>query len=393
VARAKITDTERAGKLNFLKRSKSFLKPMPPSTMNNLFKLAGFLLLLAVAPFGYGQDNKEAALAKTKQAIKLEDEEGKYDEAIKLLKEAQQLNPEDITYPYELSYAYSAKKEYKAAAEILEKLVNHKDVYGRIYQALGNAYDYQGMPGKAIETYKKGLEKFPGSGELYLELGNMDMMKKDYDKAIVYYENGIKADPKFPSNYYWAATLYCQSKEPVWGMLYGEIFMNLERSGKRTETISKLLFDTYKDRIKFTDTSLVFSFSKDEIDVSTIKDPKHMKLPFDMMVYEKNIALSVIGLKQIDINSLDLVRTHFVELYFKSDEPKEYPNVLFDYQQSIVKAGHFEAYNHWLLSKGDEDGFQAWYAKNKDKWSAFIKWYTDNKLALDDTHKFYRTQY
>ncbi|HEY4151217.1 MAG TPA: hypothetical protein VGM41_19905 [Chitinophagaceae bacterium] len=64
--------------------------------MNHLVKLTGLLLLLAVTPFCYGQDNKETALAKTKQAIKLEDEEGKYDEAIKLLKEARQLDPDNI---------------------------------------------------------------------------------------------------------------------------------------------------------------------------------------------------------------------------------------------------------------------------------------------------------
>ncbi|HEY4151218.1 MAG TPA: hypothetical protein VGM41_19910 [Chitinophagaceae bacterium] len=112
-----------------------------------------------------------------------------------------------------------------------------------------------------------------------------------------------------------------------------------------------------------------------------------------MGVYEKNLMFSIVSEKEIDLNSLDAIRTRFLESYYKGDDARNYPNVLFDYEQSIVKAGHFEAYNHWLLSKGDEDGFKAWYAQNNDKWAAFFKWYTDNRLLLDDKHKFYRKQY
>ncbi|MFZ1799296.1 MAG: tetratricopeptide repeat protein, partial [Chitinophagaceae bacterium] len=193
-------------------------------------KIFALFTLLFIGQISYAQTNKEQAYAKAKEAIKLEDEEGKYDEAIQLLKEAEALDPENINYPYEIAYAYSGKKEYKKASDILEKLLDRKDVNGRIYQALGNAYDFQGKGDKAISTYEKGLKKFPNSGELYLESGNMDLVKKDYNKALNYYEKGIEMDPKFPSNYYWASKIYCSSEDEVWGMIYGEIFMNLERN-------------------------------------------------------------------------------------------------------------------------------------------------------------------
>ena len=363
--------------------------------MNKTIKLLGFLTLIFAGQISFGQTNKEQALAKAKEAIKLEDEEGKYDEAIKLFAEAQALDPENITYPYEMAYAYSGKKEYKKAAEILEKLLNHKDVYGRVYQALGNAYDYQGKADKAIETYEKGIKMFPNSGELYLELGNMKIVKKDYNNALTYYEKGIENDPRFPSNYYWASKIFCGSDEEVWGMLYGEIFMNLERNSKRTAEISKLLFDTYKSEITFTsDTSFGVSFSKNAtINIDDLKDPKKFKLPFGMGCYEMVLMMSVLGDKQIDINSLDRIRNRFVDGYFKGDNSKNYPNILFDYQQKIKNAGHFEAYNHWLLMKGDEEGFEKWQKDNKIKWNDFIKWYAENKIQLDLTHKFYRGQY
>ena len=363
--------------------------------MNRKIKLFGFFILLTFGQTTFAQTNKETALQKAKEAIKLEDEAGKYDEAITLFDEAQKLDPENINYPYEMAYAYSGKKEYKKASDILEKLLNHKDVHGRVYQALGNAYDEQGKAEKAMETYEKGVKKFPNSGELYLEMGNMKINKKEYEKALPFYEKGIEVDPKFPSNYYWASKLFCSSTEEVWGMIYGEIFMNLERNSKRTAEISKLLFDTYKSEIKFTsDTSYSVSFSKNaSMNVEDLKDPKKIKLPFGMGCYEMVLMLAVLSDQQIDINSLDRIRTRFVDGYFKGDNSKDYPNLLFDYQQKIKTAGHLEAYNHWILMKGDEDGFDKWKANNETKWNDFTKWFTDNKLQVDRTNKFYREQY
>ena len=87
-----------------------------------------FLILVFCGHFSYGQSNKEQALDKAITAVKLEDEEGKYDDAIKLFAESGTLDPENISYPYEMAIAYSGKKEYKKASDILEKLLKHKDL-------------------------------------------------------------------------------------------------------------------------------------------------------------------------------------------------------------------------------------------------------------------------
>jgi hypothetical protein len=72
---------------------------------------------------------------------------------------------------------------------------------------------------------------------------------------------------------------------------------------------------------------------------------------------------------------------------------KEYPNVLFTYQNTISESGNMEAYNHWLLIKGDDDAFNTWKAANETKWDSFVKWYMANPIKLDDTNHFYRAQY
>jgi len=357
-------------------------------------KTFGLLLFLTVGQIAFGQTNKDKALAKGKEAIQLMDN-GQLEESIKLLEEAQKLDPDDINYPYELGYAYYAKKDYKKTTKILEDLLKHKDINDRVYQLLGNAYDNLGKGDKAIETYETGLKQFPYSGNLYLEMGVIQMGKKEYNKALYYYEKGVEVAPKFSSNYYWASKIYLSSDEEVWGMIYGELFMNIERNSKRTAEISKLLYDTYKSEIKFTsDTSFSVSFSKNaSININNLTDTSKMKLPFGVGTYEPTLMFSMLDVKSIDINSLDKIRSNFVDNYFKNGHDKTYPNVLFSYQRQIKDAGHIEAYNHWILMKGDENGFDKWQSENKEKWDNFIKWFTDNRMKIDDKNKFYSGQY
>lgn len=341
------------------------------------------------------ETDQERAKQKAMQAIRLEDEQGKYDEAIALFEEAGKLDPGNINYPYEMAYAYSGKKEYTKATVILERLLQHKQVNARVYQALGNAYDYMGDSAKAAATYRKGMQQFPNAGELYLEMGNMFLVKEKYNEALSYYERGIEVDSKFPSNYYRASKIFLGTTEEVWGMLYGELFMNLERNTKRTEEISRLLYKTYKSEIKITsDTSYEVSFSKQAtLNIPDVKDAKHIKLPFGMGCYEMILSLAIVNEKQINIESLNRIRSRFVDVFFSEDFAQKYPNILFDYQRKIKEAGHLEAYNHWILMAGDQEGFNKWVNNNKVQWDGFVQWFSEHRLILDRTHRFYRTQY
>ncbi len=358
-------------------------------------KTIALILILTTGKILFGQTtNEEKAFAKGKEAVDLMDN-GEIDKSIKLLEEAKKLDPKNIDYPYEIAYAKYLKKDYKSAIKIAEPLTKHKQVNDRVYQMLGNAYSLNQQREKAIATYEKGLKLFPSSGKLYLERGNMELFIKEYGKALTYYEKGIEVDPKFPSNYYWAARIYCGSTEEVWGMIYGELFLNLERNTKRTAEISKLLFDTYKSEIKFFgDTSFTVSFSKNAtINISSLTDPNKAKLPFGIGVYEANLMFSIPPVNAIDIASLNNIRSAFLNNYFINEHDKKYPNVLFNYQKQIKEAGHLEAYNYWILMKGDEVGFKKWLTGNKDKWENFVEWFVDNGLKINDDNKFFSNQY
>jgi tetratricopeptide (TPR) repeat protein len=349
-------------------------------------------LVASVAFQANAQSSKEAALAKGQEALKLMDD-GHVPESIKLLEEASVLDPANYSYAYELALAHYMQKEYPTAIALLTPLQARKEASDRVYQLLGNSFDLAGQAPQAVETYQRGLAKFPGSGPLHLEMGNLQLEKKNYAEALNSYEKGIEMAPTFSSNYYRAAKLYLASNSELWGMIYGELFMNLERNSERTAEMSKLLFNTYKSEITFPKPNMAsVSFGPNVLDASMMGKGKKFKLPYSM-AYESTLAVAVASEHEVTLPSLNTIRTNFVSTYYAMKHDAQYPNVLFDYQRRIGQAGHAEAYNYWLLMKGDEDGFNAWASANPEKWKSFVTWYQSNPLTLDAQHKFYRTQY
>ncbi|MBO9730192.1 MAG: tetratricopeptide repeat protein [Chitinophaga sp.] len=350
------------------------------------------------------QTNAEKAREKVTEAVKLMDD-GKAAESIPLLEEAMMLDPDNNNIRYEKSYALYMMKDYKAARNLLKKLRDDRNLGPNVYQLLGNTYDDSGDPKQAIKTYEEGIKEFPEAGNLYLERGVMEMKVKDYGKALNFFEKGIEAAPMFPSNYYRAATLFCLvTNEKVWGVMYGEIFMNLEPNTARTAEISKLLFDTYKSQITFSgDTGIAVSFSKNRnINITYNVDSgpealmaalKQIKVPFGTGVYEPTLAVALAGEHSVDLASLSRTRDRFLQAYEQLGHQQKTPVVLFDFQREVKAAGHLEAYNYWLLSEGDKVAFNHWELANNDKWRRFAEWFSEHHLTITADNKFNMTKY
>src|SRR6202012_1955967 len=93
--------------------------------------------------------------------------------------------------------------------------------------------------------YKAGIKRFPKSGVLYSEYGEMLWARQDYS-AVRQWEKGIEVDPNYSSNYYHASKYYFFTFDKVWALVYGETFVNLESYSKRTAEIKELLLEGYK---------------------------------------------------------------------------------------------------------------------------------------------------
>ncbi|MBS1493029.1 MAG: tetratricopeptide repeat protein [Bacteroidetes bacterium] len=355
-------------------------------------------LLLFILFYGitFSQNDKSEAQNKFAEAIKLVDA-GKYSEGLKLFEEVQKLDPSSSAPQYEIALIYYKQKKYEKVIELLEKIKNKSDAEDRYFSLLGNAYDLTDDRDKAFEIYEAGIKKFPKSGPLYLELGVTNMMEKEYDKALQYFEKGIEVAPMHPSNYYWASMLWSTTPNSVWSLIYGEIFLNLERNSNRTEQISKLMFEVYKKGYTFEGNSIKTSFasgniyvSKDEIGKSMID--KLLTTYSALSIFDAGMALAAAGEKKIDINSLNRIRKKFLDTYFEKKDNEKFPNVVFDYQKKVKEAGYLDEYNYWILLDGDKANESEWQSKNEERWDSFLKWFDKNSIEINESNKFVRTK-
>jgi tetratricopeptide (TPR) repeat protein len=344
--------------------------------------------------FAQTTDDKIKAREIAIEAIRVMDN-GEIDKSITMLQESQKLDAKTFNYPYEIGYAYYLKGDFKNAINTLKKVIKYEENNDQCFTLLGNIYDIDKQPEKAIEIYNKGLEKFPNSGRLYYEKGNVQEVLKEYDNALESWGKGISVAPSYPSNYHTASIYYAKyTTEKIWGILYGELFMNIERGSQKTEEISKLLYDTYKASITIkSKTESEVSFSQ-KMQLTLPNEDEKLKIPFSMP-YELTMILALTSEmeeKELSIKSLNKIRTNFIAGWYENKRNIEYPNIVFEWHKKLLDLGYFEAYNYWLLMKGNEEEFIAWSDENQEKWDEFIGWFSPNPLIVDEQNNFHRLQ-
>lgn len=328
------------------------------------------------------QTNIEIAKQKAQEAEKFE-AKGDVLNARKLLFEATNLDSSNINYPLRIAKSYSREENHKTAIVLLEKLTEHKHVNDVVFQELGNNYHYNGSSKKAIKAYNRGLKIFPNSGKLYCEIGNVHRIEKNSYKAIEFYEKAIEVEPTFLASYKRATEFYCiGTTVPFWGLVYGELFCNLSNDTFKLKEVGALLFRTFKYSIEFSNSSLSRIVLYD-----SLHDFQGKSLICGVS-YQKLMRKSIRTETQIDLSTLNSIRTKFIDLYFNEQSQSQNPNVLFDYQKRLIQAGHFEAYNYWLFGNGDIVAFTNWKMNNQTKWDAFILWFKEHKIVINNDKKF-----
>jgi tetratricopeptide (TPR) repeat protein len=354
--------------------------------MKNKFKFLLFFIFFS--NYLLAQENKEIALQKGNEAIKLMDS-GKIEESILLLQESQKLDPQNFNYPYEIAYANYLKKDYKKVIDLLEKIENLPNINARLYSLWGNSYDNLGNSKKAIEIYDIGIKRFPDKGLLYLEKGVVFEFEKEYNKAVEAYQKGISVEPNYPSNYYRIANLYLNSDNIVPGLIYGEIFLNLERTTVRTKELSENLYKAYKNSIVFENAKAKEINLCKQITMNPTQFEKDNKLPL-CMIFGKWFIYGILNsnIKEFNLQSISKIRIEFIKNYFEKDY-KDYPNILFDFQKRMEDNKVFDAYNHYIFQIGAPDEFNEWLKENQEDYEKFVKWYTEDENIINLNKKNY----
>jgi tetratricopeptide (TPR) repeat protein len=313
--------------------------------------------------------------------------------ASRFLNKAIKFDKENIIYYYRLAYAYHLDEEFEESIETLNFIIDKKRDNEMVYELLGENHIKLDSLDQAFNIYVKGIKKFPNEGVLYEQIGRLEMSKDSYFSALEHFENGILMAPNYPGNYYWSSKIYCNSTEEVWGLIYGEIFINLERNTNRTEEISELLYNTLEREIKFNKDSTISVNICQDRNMAIDENDTIEKPSFGKNVVELNLIKSLVDLDEISLRSLDKMRENFITHYYKN--PSEYYNShqLFEFHKELITHGHFEAYNYWLFMMGDVEIFKQWEKDNSSQWIHFLDWFKENSLNVDDPNTFHRLNF
>ena len=282
--------------------------------------------------------------------------QGDYTNAIVVLTGAVQKDPQNLELQKDLAFNYYLQKDYAKGLNTARTLTERADADVQCYQLAGLFYKAIDESKECEKMYKAGIKRFPQSGVLYNEYGEMLWARQD-NAAIKQWEKGIETDPGYSSNYYNASRYYFPNPDNrVWGLLYGEIFVNLESYSKRTAEIKDLLFENYK---------------KFFIDGDVIRSQTN-KSPF-ITAYLGALSKQSSAIAQgITTESLIVLRTRFILSWYEKT-PTAFPFRLFDYQRQLLKDGMFDAYSEWIFGAAENlTAFQSWTNTHSEEYNRFI---------------------
>ncbi len=317
--------------------------------MKQLLLIAG---LLVSAVITHAQEDIKALQEKAKGFTR----QGDYANAILILNRALQQDNNNLSLQEDLAFTYYLNRDYVRALEVAKPFADRTDSDIEAYQILGMVY-------KAIEEikdcermYKIALKKYPNSGVLYNEYGEMLWSEKEFKSAVAQWEKGVQVEPNISGNYYNLSKYYYFSQDKVWGLIYGEIFVNLESYSKRTAEIKNILLDGYKKL--FTDA-----------DLTKNQDTKidFVRLYLDGMKTQS----AFIATNGVTPETLTAIRAKFIIDWFQKNA-NAFPFRLFEYHQQLLKSGMFDAYNQWLFGTvANLPAYETWTKTHAEDYKKF----------------------
>lgn len=281
---------------------------------------------------------------------------GDFDNAIIVLNRALQQDPKNLELQKDLVMSYYLKRDYTRALEGVKDMIDRDDADVVTYQIAGNVYKALEEAKDCDKMYKKALKKFPNSGPLLSEYGELLWATKNFS-AIQYWEKGIKLDPAYSGNYYNAAMYYFYAKDKVWSLIYGEIFVNMESLGERGVAMKELLLQGYKEKL-FADADMMAS------------EENNKSLFAKNFVAGMSKQSSLVN-KGITTEVLTMVRTRFILDWYSFNATK-FPFRLFDYHRQLLSEGMFNAYNQWLFGPSENlAAYDNWTKTHAEEYNAF----------------------
>lgn len=297
---------------------------------------------------------------------------GAFRQAIASYQQAIALAPGQAILYRDLSNAYLLSGNYTRAESTITQLIEKGEADAQSYAIASAVQTALKEDKKARRLLEKGLEKYPASGFLQHERGKYYEELGDMENALKAWLTGIASDPGYHINYYDAARAYMKSSKPVWAIIYGEIFVNLERYTPRSNETRKLLLAAYRRFYATPDATDIPRFGK----AASTAQPKN----FEDALSQTLLRLAPVLADGISTENLTMLRTRFVMDWMATHGAK-YPFTLFRHWDDLLRAGHFDGANQWLFGRAENGAqYEAWIKFHPEAVKGYEQYYAKHPL-------------
>jgi hypothetical protein len=187
-------------------------------------------------------------------------------------------------------------------------------------------------------------------------------------------ENALKEFSR-PEPYELLATSFGNTTEKVWALIYGEVFCNLSSDNGHVSQMGTLMFEWY-DKVLSVNGNSVSANLTENAEASQKQPPFESQFEIAFLMGAARFGSDV---KPLTIHKVSDIRKNQLALFAQK---KIAPNDLNRWQQAVITAGHFEAYNYWLFQSARPEEFSQWLAQHQTQFQAWLDWQNRNKFTV-----------
>ena len=331
------------------------------------------ILLLIIALYTVQFVNAQATVESIRKDAAASAQQQDFTGAIQTLEQGLQQYPNNLDLLKDEAYIAYLGRDYQRSQDIGRTITQRDDADVQCFQILGLTYKAIADYKEADKLYKTGLKKFPKSGVLFSEYGDMLTQYDNKRGAIAQWEKGIEADANYSGNYYYAAKYYADENNIFWSSIYGEIFVNIESLTKRTAEIKTLLLNNYKKLLS---------------DKANLEALKSGGSDFEQAVSSSMLSAMETETGNISPEMITAFRARFL-LNWSNTSATSYPYHLFDFHLQLLRNGLFDAYNQWLFGTLiNKDKYDNWVYTHDEEMQNFTQ-YQHNVLFKMPAEQYY----
>lgn len=305
-------------------------------------------------------------------------ENGQYEKAIDVYKEALDIEPNSTVIHCEIAYSYMQAKEYKKAIKHCDKVIKKDEEHVmQAYITKGSCLDYLGKTDESIKLFKKGIKKFGDHYLLHYNLAMNYYRIREFENAEESATNAIQSKFNHSSSHLLLGFIMSEQDKNVQSLLSLHYFLLLEPNSRRSETAFNLLQEEFGGNVKK---------DPNESKTTILLNPESLDSEFSsagLMIAMLEASNSLEDNK--DKPESQLFEENTTSFFVILGELKKKKNkgiwweFYVDFYYALAQTEHMETYCNFICQYTKKEA-EKWLQENDDKTKEMFKWIDAYKM-------------